>query len=117
MSRTIGENLKKSYFIFFELSPFADLSRDMRFPTMWSKIAFSLFYIFKNYGLSRLKRYKFHFNMLSISVSISAMKFILKHTFDVMKLNSDVIKNYLRRQHLSDSLCGKFLLRTLGWRV
>ena len=25
MSRSIGENLKKSYFIFFELSPFADL--------------------------------------------------------------------------------------------
>ena len=24
MSRFIGENLKKSYFIFFELSPFAD---------------------------------------------------------------------------------------------
>ena len=24
-SRSIGENLKKSYFIFFELSPFADL--------------------------------------------------------------------------------------------
>ena len=25
MSRSIGENLKKSYIIFFELSPFADL--------------------------------------------------------------------------------------------
>ena len=25
MSRLIGENLKKGYFIFFELSPFADL--------------------------------------------------------------------------------------------
>ena len=25
MSRSIGENLKKSYFIFFELYPFADL--------------------------------------------------------------------------------------------
>ena len=25
MSRSIGENLKKSYFIFFELSPFGDL--------------------------------------------------------------------------------------------
>ena len=25
MSRLIGENLKKSYFIFFELSPFTDL--------------------------------------------------------------------------------------------
>ena len=25
MSRSFGENLKKSYFIFFELSPFADL--------------------------------------------------------------------------------------------
>ena len=25
MSRSIGENLKKSYCIFFELSPFADL--------------------------------------------------------------------------------------------
>ena len=25
MSRLIGENLKKSYFIIFELSPFADL--------------------------------------------------------------------------------------------
>ena len=25
MSRLIGENLKKSYYIFFELSPFADL--------------------------------------------------------------------------------------------
>ena len=25
MSRSIGENLKKSYFVFFELSPFADL--------------------------------------------------------------------------------------------
>ena len=25
MSRSIGENLKKSYFIIFELSPFADL--------------------------------------------------------------------------------------------
>ena len=25
MRRSIGENLKKSYFIFFELSPFADL--------------------------------------------------------------------------------------------
>ena len=25
MSRSISENLKKSYFIFFELSPFADL--------------------------------------------------------------------------------------------
>ena len=25
MSRSIGENLKKSYFIFLELSPFADL--------------------------------------------------------------------------------------------
>ena len=25
MSRLIGENLKESYFIFFELSPFADL--------------------------------------------------------------------------------------------
>ena len=25
MSRSIGENLKKSYLIFFELSPFADL--------------------------------------------------------------------------------------------
>ena len=25
MSRSIGENLKKSYFIFFKLSPFADL--------------------------------------------------------------------------------------------
>ena len=25
MSRSIGENFKKSYFIFFELSPFADL--------------------------------------------------------------------------------------------
>ena len=26
MSRSIGENLKKSYFIFFELSPFADFT-------------------------------------------------------------------------------------------
>ena len=25
MSRSIGENFKKSYFIFFELSPFEDL--------------------------------------------------------------------------------------------
>ena len=25
MSRSIGDNLKKSYFIFFELSPFSDL--------------------------------------------------------------------------------------------
>ena len=25
MSRSIGENLKKSYFTFFQLSPFADL--------------------------------------------------------------------------------------------
>ena len=26
MSRSIGENFKKSYFIFLELSPFADLT-------------------------------------------------------------------------------------------
>ena len=27
-----------------------DMSRDMGFPAMWSKMTFSLFYNFKNYG-------------------------------------------------------------------
>ena len=29
--KLIGENKKKSYFIFFELSPFADLDFEVRF--------------------------------------------------------------------------------------
>ena len=68
---------QRSIFIFYQMS------RDMGFPTMWSKMTFSLFCNFKNYGLSR---FKFHFNMSDITIDNSAEKMIPTDSFDVMKI-------------------------------